>query len=382
MIFGMHSPLHAALPNNAVLIAAISGRSLAAAARRAGFRPLVADLFNDADTLALADRAVKLSGSLQDGITGTRIVAELIELAGDDKPVAVIYGSGFERNPEMIAAIAERFTVAGNSAQTVRMVKDPAGLARMCMELGIPHPDIRFEVPDCPEAWLTKMTGGAGGSHVKRANGDITDGGRYFQRFIPGRNLSALFLADGKHAHIAGFSRQWSSPSQTTPFRYGGAVRLRRYDREKTAKIGNWLTALTGRTGLVGLCSADFIDGNGGPVLIEINPRPGATLDIFDCEATPVLRQHLLAVMGSNISMPAYKGSAASAIAYTARAISAFPQVDWPALTADHQLPGTALQAGDPVCTVFATAASAAAAERAVKHRVKQLGVNWRGDFP
>jgi uncharacterized protein len=40
------------LPNNpAILIAAITGRSLAAAARRAGFRPLVADLFNDADTL-------------------------------------------------------------------------------------------------------------------------------------------------------------------------------------------------------------------------------------------------------------------------------------------------------------------------------------------
>ncbi|MFC6049036.1 tetrahydromethanopterin C1 transfer protein, partial [Methylobacterium hispanicum] len=37
---------------DAILIAAQSGRALAEAARRAGLRPLVADLFGDADTLA------------------------------------------------------------------------------------------------------------------------------------------------------------------------------------------------------------------------------------------------------------------------------------------------------------------------------------------
>ena len=34
-----------------VLIAAISGRALAASARRGGYVPLVADFFGDADTL-------------------------------------------------------------------------------------------------------------------------------------------------------------------------------------------------------------------------------------------------------------------------------------------------------------------------------------------
>ena len=86
---------------------------------------------------------------------------------------------------------------------------------------------------------------------------------------------------------------------------------------------------------------------------------------------------------GTNrISVPAYRGSAASAIAYTAQAISAFPHVAWPAMTADHQMPGTALAAGDPVCTAFATAHSAIAAMRAVKSRVKELAVHWREEFP
>ena len=113
---------------------------------------------------------------------------------------------------------------------------------------------------------------------------------------------------------------------------------------------------MTKRTNLAGLNSADFIDGDAGLHLIEINPRPGATLDIFDSDQTPLLREHLRAVMGSNITLPAYRGSTASAIAYTAKAISAFPKIDWPALTADHQMSGTTLEAGDPVCTVFATA--------------------------
>lgn len=367
--------------NPAILIAAISGRSLAAAAKRAGFRPLVADLFNDADTLALADRAAKLSGSLQAGINESEVVETLVRLAGGDKPIAVVCGSGFERKPEMIEAISRKFSVAGNSAKTIRLVKDPISLSRLCSELKIPHPDIRFDSPEHPRDWLTKLVGGAGGSHVKPANGDASGHEHYFQRFIPGRNLSALFLADRNKAHIIGFSRQWSSPSKTTPYRYGGAVRLRRHDREKTVLIGDWLTALTLRTGLAGLCSADFIDGNCGLHLIEINPRPGATLDIFDCEETPLIREHLRAVMGCSISRPTYTGSAASAIAYTARAISAFPHVAWPAMTADHQMSGTALAAGDPVCTVFATADSATAAMRAVKSRVKELAVHWREDF-
>jgi predicted ATP-grasp superfamily ATP-dependent carboligase len=374
--------LLATLQNNpAILTVAISGRSLAAAARRAGFRPLVADLFNDADTLALADRAVKLSGSLQTGIDKDQIVETLTGLAGRDAPVAVVFGSGFERKPEMIDAISRIFSLAGNNAKTIRLVKDPDSLSRLCCDLKIPHPNIRFDSPEHPQEWLTKLAGGAGGSHVKPANGTASSHEYYFQRFISGKNLSALFLADRDKAHIVGFSRQWSSPSETTPFRYGGAVRLRRYDRDKAARIEDWLTGLTRRTGLAGLCSADFIDGDSGLHLIEINPRPGATLDIFDSEETPLLREHLRAVMGCNISKPAYRGSVASAIAYTAKAISAFPKIDWPALTADHQMSGTALEAGDPVCTVFATADSAAAAMKAVKSRVEELAVHWREDF-
>ncbi|MGH6762031.1 MAG: ATP-grasp domain-containing protein [Phyllobacterium sp.] len=372
----------AALPNSpAILIAAVSGRSLASAARRAGYRPFVADLFNDSDTLALAERAIILPGNLHHGIDGTLITRKLLELMGGEEPFALVYGSGFERKPEIVETLGRTFPLAGNSARTIEAVKDPLSLSCLCQEIGIAHPEIRLEAPLQPKGWLTKLAGGAGGSHVRRAGLAPSETASYFQAFVPGRNLSTLFLAQGAKAHIVGFSRQWPSPSNASPFRYGGAVRLARFDRNKRHLVRIWLDHLVQRTGLVGLCSADFIDGPEGLHLIEINPRPGATLDIFDNEDTPLLTQHLRAVRGETIEMPTYRDAAASAIAYASHPIPRFPDIQWPSMTADHQQPGTRLGADDPVCTVFAKAQSAAAAEWAVKNRIQELEKHWREDF-
>lgn len=375
----MHSPLPAASPNSPViLVVAISGRSLATAARNAGYRVLVADLFNDTDTCRLAERVAILPGSLQDGIDETEIVPNLRELVGRDRPDALVYGSGFERRPELIDLLASAFPVAGNSAETVRRVKDPSSLASLCAGIGIPHPQIRYDVPEDRRGWLSKVPGGAGGSHVRPATSSgRSPPGSYFQRQVPGNGLSALFLADRGRACIVGYSRQWPSPSAASPFRYGGAVRLLRFSREKGREIGRWLDDLVARTGLVGLCSADFIDGPEGTFLLEINPRPGATLDIFDNDDKPLLTQHLRSVRGESIEVPVFRGAVASAIAYASRPIRRFPELQWPPLTADHQRPGSELDAGDPVCTVLAQARSAAAAERAVKARISELTPHW-----
>ncbi|MCD2181526.1 ATP-grasp domain-containing protein [Rhizobium sp. GN54] len=366
----------------AILIAAISGRSLAAAARRAGYKPLVADLFGDSDTVALAGRTTLLAGSIRAGIDGAKIAQILSDLARDEEPLALVYGSGFERRPDVIDALGRVLPLAGNSGAAVRAVKDPVALAQLCDGLGIPHPAIRFDAPERPQDWLVKLGGGAGGSHVRPAASAPLDEGHYYQKRVPGRSISALFLAQDGVARIIGFSRQWSSPSPASPFRYGGAVRLMRFDRKKKERIGRWLDGLARITGLVGLCSADFIDGPEGLHLIEINPRPGATLDIFDSDTAPLLNEHLRAVRGETIAVPTYRGAAASAIAYTPRPIPRFPEIAWPSLTADHQSPGSVLDAGDPVCTVLAQARSAADAERAVKRRITEVAEYWREGFP
>jgi uncharacterized protein len=378
----MRFPLHARSPNSArtLLIAAISGRALAAAARRAGYRPLVADFFCDTDTLALAERAVKLPGDLQHGIDGGRIIETIRQLAGNDEPVAIVLGSGFERRTEVVDEIARHFPLAGNGSAAIRRVKDPQALAADCAELGIPHPAFQWELPADAQNWVIKTAGGAGGAHVKRANGEAPTTGRYFQRFVSGRSISALFVGDGRTAQIVGFSRQWVSPAPVAPYRYGGAVRLRRFDRQDAAMIGNWLSGLTRRAGLVGLCSADLVRASDGYQLIEINPRPGATLDIFDSAEAPLMEAHLRAARGEVYDLPRFADSMASMITYASAPVTHFPAIAWPEWTADRQSPGTRLIAGDPVCTIFARGPNAGATRKMVLAQARQLQRHWEGD--
>ncbi|MFC6491269.1 ATP-grasp domain-containing protein, partial [Nitratireductor sp. GCM10026969] len=314
----------------------------------AGYRPLVADFFCDDDTRVLAGRVARLPGDLRSGIDGGALVDCLKALAGSEEPAALVYGSGFEGRPELIAEMGRHFPVAGNGAETVRRTKDPQRLARDCAALGIPHPAFSWAAPSDPEHWVVKKVGGAGGSHVRRANGAVSAPGCYFQRFVPGQSVSVLFVGDGRAARVVGFSRQWTAPTPAAPHRYGGAVRLKRFDRNQAQTISGWLCRLTARTGLKGLCSADFIGSGGALHLVEVNPRPGATLDIFDSDEAPLIEAHLAATEGAACRLPRFADCMASMIVYTRGPIDRFPAIAWPEGVADRQSPGTRLQPGEP----------------------------------
>lgn len=369
-------------PNNTgtIVIAAVSGRALAQAARRAGYRARVADFFGDDDAAAFADQVIALPGSLYHGVDAGQMISALRSLAETTGERAIlILGSGFERFPDLVDEIASHFPLAGNTGATIRRIKDPVSLAEDCRALNIPHPELRWQDPDDPANWLIKTAGGAGGTHIRSAVGETSAPGRYFQRKIDGDSISALFVADRRRANIVGFSRQWTSPTRQAPYRYGGAVRLRRFPRKDSAQITGWLSALTARSGLVGLCSADFVGNDTGYTLIEINPRPGATLDLFDSEDAPLLEAHIRACDGERFMLPRFNESMASMIAYASKPIAAFPQFDWPEWAADRQSPGSRLAAGDPICTVFAWGENAETARRGAASHLRQLERAWGG---
>ena len=83
---------------------------------------------------------------------------------------------------------------------------------------------------------------------------------------------------------------------------------------------------------LKGLGSADFLVNGEDFYLLEINPRPGATLDIFDSEAEPLLRIHLEAVLDNRLptalrNLPA---ATAAAIVYATEPITVSQTMIWP----------------------------------------------------
>jgi predicted ATP-grasp superfamily ATP-dependent carboligase len=361
----------------AVLIVAASGRALAASARRGGFVPLVADFFGDQDTIAVAAAHVRLCDGLQRGMRRYNILPALESLAARQKPTGIVYGTGFEDRPELIGSILRRWKLLGNPPEVVARAKDPVGLSKLCRGNGIVHPDISFSPPSDPINWLRKRKGGAGGQHIRTGvdGGDASGGPFYYQRRVDGTPTSALFLADKSRALVLGFSVQWSSPTPEQPFRYGGAVQPAWLGHAAVQAMTETVQKLAAGLSLVGLNSADFlVDEHGGIQLLEINPRPGATLDIFEPTDDSLFAMHIAACEGIlPAKAPRFEQARASAIVYADRDIAAFPTLDWPHWVADRPAVRSRIARGDPLCTVFACAAGAAEAQALAERRVAMI---------
>ncbi len=356
-----------------MLIAALSGRALAAAARRAGERVVVLDLFADEDTARYAERCLKLP-SAGAGVDRDALLAAVEALA----PAAqgLVYGAGFEHDPALLTALAARVPLLGNAPETVAAVKDPFRLADHLARLGLPHPETRREVPPHRDgSWLCKAAGGAGGSHVTVATDPAAPPGSYFQRRVAGRPLSALFAANGRAARVLGFSEQWVAAAAAAPFRYGGCAGPVALAQTLADAVAEACGALAATTGLVGLNSLDLLVEEERFHVIEINPRPGATLDLFDGRGRlPLWRIHLDAVGGRlppPTAMPAMVRAAA--ILYAPGVLAIPPDMAWPRWTADRGAPGGRVPTDAPVCTVHAAAASVAAARRRLARRADRL---------
>src|SRR4051812_8212268 len=156
------------MDSKTVVIVAASGRALAASARRAGCVPLVIDWFGDEDTLAHAEAHARVDG-LAHGFTRDALDAALAKVIGTREPCGVMFGTGFEDRPELIAHVQQRLPIMGNAVATIAALKDPQSFASLCRDCGIEHPEIALTRPADPQGWLAKRYGGAGGSHIRAA---------------------------------------------------------------------------------------------------------------------------------------------------------------------------------------------------------------------
>ena len=81
---------------------------------------------------------------------------------------------------------------------------------------------------------------------------------------------------------IVGISRQWTVGSGPRPYRYGGAVGPVELPPAIDAAMRTAVERVCAALGLVGLVAFDFLLAGDTPHLLEVNPRPSATLDVFD----------------------------------------------------------------------------------------------------
>jgi len=353
------------------LIVAVTGRALAASAARGGYRVAVLDCFADRDTRALASvsRSVASpSGPLFDA----RALLRAADALGRQSSGGLVYGSGFEGRTGLLARLADGRPLHGNPPEVVAAVRDPAAFFPLLQGLGIGHPEVRLAPPVNTAGWLVKQPGGAGGAHVRYAGGSHSPGGAYFQRLEAGRTLSVLFLADGRRALPLGVNRQWTAPARPgIPFLYGGAVGGIRLPRRIVRQLRAGLDALVGASGLVGLNGLDFILRGDRWLVLELNPRPTATVELYDPDYPDGLfRWHLRACHGELPERAATsRATRAHAVLYASAPCGATAHLRFPGWCRDVPMPGARFEPGDPVCTVHASAADEAGAIALLRRR-------------
>lgn len=362
-----------------LLIVAASARALAQSAGRGGWRPLVIDGFLDRDTQAAAHRAtrVNMEGFSFDEHALLAAAQALCPYQGS----GLVYGGGIESNPELLEELSEGRRLLGNTPATLRRIKDPRSFFALLDELDISHPAVRYTPPSTVAGWLRKNRSGTGGAHVFWPDGAVSPGD-YFQQYVDGQPMSVLFLANGRHARLLGFNLQRSGGvAGLPPFIYTGAIGRVPVSASVKLEVAGWITKLVRKADLRGLNSLDFVLRRGRPLVLEINPRPSATCELYEPESQRgLLHLHILACIGSLPGTPLRAGPMRGHhIVYADEAITIPELQQWPLWTSDLPAAGTLIHAGQPVCSVHAEGRAIGDVERILQGRHRQLLASLTG---
>lgn len=355
-----------------VLIVALSGRALAQSARRAGLVPIVLDRFADLDTLEVAELALRIAP----GRAGPLATGPLLRAARTfaPPPIPLLVGGGLEGRLGVLESLVRGRELLGNSPETVARAVDPFALAPLCRALGVPFPVTRPDLPADRAGWLVKRHGAGGGWHVRPAEAVARPHPRdYVQRRVPGRPISILLLGDGRRVLPLLASEQWNTGS---PPHFKGVLApapIRSAIEEKLARAA---VAIGTALALRGLASADFLlEEGGGFHLLEINPRPGGSLEAAGTVlATNLVALHLGACRGTLPgSIPQPTGFAGTAIVRADRDLLVPETFAWPDWAGDRTPPGERVRKGHPLATVRAAGDDPADVRRLLEERERLL---------
>jgi predicted ATP-grasp superfamily ATP-dependent carboligase len=353
---------------SAVLVVGFSARALGRSALAAGFDVVTLDGFGDRDLLERAPRPAA-HRTVRPFTPGRAAAAGAAMAAG-----AVTYASNLENHPRALARLAAGRPILGNAPATLARVRHPARLATAWQAAGVPAPRLADGAPDGGTRWMLKPRRGGGGRGVRPwTPGESVSRHEYLQELVDGVPGSLVFLADGRDVAPVALTRQLVGDP-----RFGGwgccyvgntlASRACPAFDDQPAVYASALRAAEAATaafGLVGLNTVDFMARDGVAWPIEVNPRPGASVELAErALGVPLFAAHVEASLGL---LPApghdplgWTRVPGKAVLYATRAftVRGGDRALLSADVADISADGERIPAGGPVCTVFAQAAS------------------------
>lgn len=352
-------------------VAAVSARLLAESAALDGYPVIALDLYGDADTRRAALQWLPLGPVGASRPDPDRLLDALHGLsrrAGGDAVVGWIAGSGFEAQAELLAAGAKVLPLIGTAAADVRRIRDPGEFFAALSALGIAHPATQWRPPADRDGWLSKDANACGGWHIlpaalaAGAASSLTS--RYFQRALPGSPMSATFIANGREARLLGFNELIVRPFGSRPFVYCGCIGPVTVPADAARQVGEAVRLLSTEFRLRGWCSLDFMRDGDEIAVLEVNPRPSASMALYaprgqtDAQLRACLDAELPPPGALEAPWAAGGRMSGSRIVYARRrlrlgAIAAQRLAAWPNA---HDLPvaGASFEPGDPVCSLGA----------------------------
>lgn len=348
---------------------------------RAGYEVAAVDGFADAQTAALCTHLVAVPFNVRgfdaDALLKAMQTFDLKQFVG------LLYGSGFEAQPELLHQLAQLIPVLGNQAALVAQLKNPQIFFAALDQLEITHPDW---YPIAPERLnsetlnnvLVKAVGGTGGGHIQYVDGapDMQDYPHYFQQRIEGDAISVLFVADGQQVDIVGFNLQWVNEAPKAPFRFGGIAGNAGLSESVKSQLRYAAEKLTQHFGLLGLNSLDAVISKHDEQLfvLELNPRLSASVELYSGVRSDLLECHIQSCCDvlPKVSPAMTQISNALAVVYAEEERLINTDFVWPEWVKDYPPMhghGIKINAGEPICTVHATAINAWAAKQLVQER-------------
>jgi predicted ATP-grasp superfamily ATP-dependent carboligase len=328
-----------------LLIVAQSARYLAEAAARSGYQVWAADCFADSDTIAVCERFIRI-----ESLDNPQRLLEQIKDLSQGQSCLLIAGTGVEQFYPLIEQLPAHIHWRGNPVKTLRLTQQSAPFFALLDTAKIAYPETLWSYPKQPADYVLKRDQTWGGTNIQSATQPLAEQS-YYQRRIDGQSVSVLILADGKSCHLLSIHQQYNRPDSFQRDYLQRPVILSESQLQQLKQTAQKLAMICE---LRGLNSIDFIVDKQRCLVLEINPRPSASVEFLSRDY-PLLDWHISACE-DYIDPPAIK-----APTHSQRLVTLYAEYDcqvpkamnWP--TAAHDIPEaqTIIKQGQPICSLL-----------------------------
>ena len=297
-----------------VLVIGVDVVSLAASARKAGYRVYAADYFGDQDLKCLCHESRSIvkqtpggnCGQLSIDFKPEAFLQLTREFLKNNEIDAALLSSGLDDSLDVLFELNDMIPILGNHPSIIEKIRDKMTFFQELKRLGIPHPETaivkNFEEAkeksnDIGYPVVVKPLRGFGGTGIRKAqdprelgqafrNASLIDEKFLIQEYVSGIPASASLISSTHEAIALTLNEQLlgvNEVGQEEPFGYCGNVVPLVATSPVADRCKRMAERIVSHFGLVGSNGIDLvISKEGMPYVIEVNPRFQGTLECVE----------------------------------------------------------------------------------------------------